>query len=383
MPLSSLLPLLLILLLPTVYSATCPAAAATTTTALSHYTTCTQLPTLSATLHHTYTPSNHTLSVAFTAAPPTPSGWVSWALNPTSAGMVGSQAFFAFKSPSSAAVTVSTFNLSSYAAISPSNLSFPVYSHRAVFNGDDGSFTIFAAVMSPAGGKVNHVWQVGSSVTDGVPDKHAMGSANLASKGTLDVGATAAPAAHVSSGGGSGLRKRNIHGVLNAVSWGLLFPFGAIISRYLRTFESADPTWFYLHAICQTSAYAIGVAGWATGLQLGTMSKGIVFETHRCIGIALFSLATLQVFALFLRPKNDHKYRFYWNIYHHSIGYAIIILGIINVFKGLDILEPEKKWRSIYVTTLIVLGGIAVLLEALTWVVVLRRKSSRSTKPYA
>ena len=86
-----------------------------------------------------------------------------------------------------------------------------------------------------------------------------------------------------------------IHGILNAVSWGILFPIGIIIARYLRTFPSADPAWFYLHAFCQVSAYAIGVAGWGTGLKLGSESKGVTYSTHRNIGITLFCLATVQV----------------------------------------------------------------------------------------
>ena len=86
-----------------------------------------------------------------------------------------------------------------------------------------------------------------------------------------------------------------IHGILNVVSWGILFPIGIIIARYLRTFPSADPAWFYLHAFCQVSAYAIGVAGWGTGLKLGSESKGIQYTGHRNIGIALFAIATVQV----------------------------------------------------------------------------------------
>ena len=64
------------------------------------------------------------------------------------------------------------------------------------------------------------------------------------------------------------------------------------------------------------------------------------------------------------------------------MGYAIVILGIINVFKGLDILLPAKKWRSAYIIVISGLGIIAILLEAITWVVVVRRKSNKSTKPY-
>lgn len=86
-----------------------------------------------------------------------------------------------------------------------------------------------------------------------------------------------------------------IHGVLNVVSWGIMFPIGVIIARYLRVFPSADPTWFYIHVSFQVSAYAIGVAGWGTGLKLGSESKGVTHSSHRNIGIALFTLATLQV----------------------------------------------------------------------------------------
>ncbi|GKA42851.1 cytochrome b561 and DOMON domain-containing protein-like protein, partial [Tanacetum coccineum] len=80
------------------------------------------------------------------------------------------------------------------------------------------------------------------------------------------------------------------------------------------------------------------------------------------------------VFALLLRPKPDNKYRLYWNIYHHGLGYSVIILSIINVYEGLDILDPEKKWKHTYTGILIALGVITVLLEALTWFIVLKRK---------
>lgn len=74
-----------------------------------------------------------------------------------------------------------------------------------------------------------------------------------------------------------------------------MMPTGAIIARYLRVSKSAGPAWFYLHVSCQSSAYVIGVAGWATGLKLGGESPGIQFTAHRAIGIALFCLATVQV----------------------------------------------------------------------------------------
>lgn len=185
---------------------------------------------------------------------------------------------------------------------------------------------------------------------------------------------------------------------------------GAIFARYLKTFKSADPAWFYLHVACQLIGYGVGVSGWATGIHLGNLSKGITYSVHRNIGIAVFALGTLQVykpcflimliyllksepsangfyvhlfspiqiFALFLRPKKEHKYRLYWNIYHHSIGYTIIILGIINIFKGMSILSVDQKWKTAYIIAIAILGAIALILEAVTWGIVLKRRKEDS-----
>ncbi|KAI3514517.1 hypothetical protein L1887_12979 [Cichorium endivia] len=345
------------------------------------YNHCNDLPHLNSYLHWSLDASKNTLSIAFIASPATSAGWISWAINPTGDGMAGAQALVAFKA-SNGSMVVKTYNISSYSSIMEGKLAFNVKDKSADYS--DGVMRIFATVELPEKGMstVNQVWQVGPSVSPGgFPAKHAFQPANLGAKGRLDL-----LSGQSSTGGGIGgdsrTKKRNIHGILNAVSWGILFPVGIIIARYLRTFPSADPAWFYLHAFCQVSAYAIGVAGWATGLKLGSESKGVTYDTHRSIGIALFSLATVQIFALFLRPNKDHKLRFYWNIYHHGVGYSILILGIINVFKGLDILSPESKWRSAYIITISTLGAIALLLEVITWIVVLKRKSSKSTKPY-
>lgn len=142
-------------------------------------------------------------------------------------------------------------------------------------------------------------------------------------------------------------------------------------------FQSADPAWFYLHVACQCSAYVVGLAGWILGLKLGSESKGITYHKHRDIGIALFCLATVQVFALFLRPDKDHKYRWYWNIYHYAVGYAVIILSIVNVFEGFDILDPAKNWKDAYIAVISTLGGVALVLEAVTWAIVTRRSSEK------
>ncbi|CAH2052314.1 unnamed protein product [Thlaspi arvense] len=350
------------------------------------YPHCLDLPQLKAFLHYSYDASNTTLAVVFSAPPSKLGGWIAWAINPTSTGMVGAQTLVAYKDPSNGVAVVKTLNVSSYSAIIPSKLAFDVWDTKAEEAArDGGSLRIFARIKVPADlaakGKVNQVWQVGPGVSpDGMIGKHDFGPANLVSKGNLDLNGD--NSGGVISGGGEGdskIKNRNIHGILNAVGWGILFPVGAIIARYMRIFESADPAWFYLHVACQFSAYVIGVAGWGTGLKLGGESEGIRYTGHRNIGIALFSLATIQMFAMLIRPKKDHKYRFYWNIYHHGVGYSILTLGIINVYKGLSILNPQETYKTAYTAVIISLGGLALLLEAVTWVIVLKRKKSNNS----
>ncbi|KAJ0969156.1 hypothetical protein J5N97_022033 [Dioscorea zingiberensis] len=340
------------------------------------YAACSALPHLSSSIHWTFDRANTTLSLAFVAPPAASGGWIAWAINPTSTRMAGSQSLIAYRQ-SDGSLTAKTFNVTGYAPIKPSPIDFEVWDLEAEESG--GVMRIFAKMkLRKDMTVINQVWQVGASVTNGVPYKHAFQPENLASMGSLNL----INGISSSTGSDSTLKKRNIHGVLNAISWGILLPIGVIMARYLKPFGAADPAWFYLHVGFQLSGYIIGVAGWATGLNLGNKSKGVTYSIHRSIGIAIFSLATLQIFALFLRPNKDHKYRFYWNIYHHSVGYSVIVLGIINIFKGFHILNPHQWWKNAYIIVISVLGAIAVLLEIITWIIVLRRKSVKSSKLY-
>lgn len=340
------------------------------------FTSCSNLPYLNSFLHWTFEQSTGKLQMAYRHTGITTSNWVAWAINPNlnseSSAMLGAQSLVAFQQ-SNGTTRVYKSPISSYQTnLAEGNLDYVVSDLSAEYLNND-EMIIFATWTLPTNSTtILQVWQQGPVSSDS-PSVHPTVAPNTNAKQTLNLlsGQTAS-----SGGGGSRIRKKNIHGILNAVSWGVLMPFGAMVARYLKVFKSADPAWFYLHATCQTSAYVVGVAGWATGLKLGSDSTGIQYDTHRNIGITLFCLGTLQVFALLLRPNKDHKFRFHWNIYHHATGYAVIILSIVNIFEGFDILQPEKKWKNAYIGLIIALGVQAALLEAYTWYVVLKRKRS-------
>ncbi|KOM58115.1 hypothetical protein LR48_Vigan11g114900 [Vigna angularis] len=154
------------------------------------------------------------------------------------------------------------------------------------------------------------------------------------------------------------------HGILYAMSWGTLMPTLRLSPRL-----SPPLTTSYSSSLPHPSSSAIGVVGWGTGLKLGSDLAGVTYNTHRALGITLFCLGTLQVFALLLRPNKDHKIRIYWNFYHYVIGYATIIINIINIFKGFEALEVSEgdrynDWKHAYIGIIAALGGIVVLLEA-------------------
>lgn len=178
------------------------------------YTNCTQLPTLNSTLHFTYNATNSSLSIAFSAAPSKPDGWIAWAINPTATGMAGSQTLLAFKNKG--AMVVKTYNISSYSSIVEGKLSFEVWDLEAE-TGDDGKIIIYGSLKVPASAeKLNQVWQVGPAVANGHPMKHEFAKANLGSLGEFKLvdsassGSSPAPAPQVGnndSGNGSKIRE--------------------------------------------------------------------------------------------------------------------------------------------------------------------------------
>nr|XP_043610745.1 auxin-induced in root cultures protein 12-like [Erigeron canadensis] len=149
------------------------------------YTNCTNLPTLDSSLHWTHDTKTSTLVIAFVAPPAKPNGWIAWAINPTQHGMAGSQALIAFKN-SNGSMNVKTYNISSYSDIVEGKIAFDVTDLKAEYSG--GSMKIYATLKLPKEmTQVNHVWQVGSEVMEGMPAKHEFQPANLKAMGKLQL----------------------------------------------------------------------------------------------------------------------------------------------------------------------------------------------------
>nr|CAD1837717.1 unnamed protein product [Ananas comosus var. bracteatus] len=273
-------------------------------------------------------------------------------INPDSPSMTGTRALAAFSDPSSGSLLLLPFVLDPSVKLQSAPLvSRPIDTHLLLSSSaaaaPDGvragaGVQIFATVkLSPNRTRVHHVWNRGLYVQGYSPTIHPTAASDLASRATIDVVSTATEVPPAASA-----TLRPAHAVLNSLSWGLLLPAGVAVARYLRQCSSVGPTWFYAHAAVQASAYLLGAAGFAIGVSA----------------------------ALLFRPKTTHRFRKYWKSYHHFVGYGCAVVGVVNVFQGMEVMGlGGTYWKLAYCLALASLVGSCVALEVNAWVVFCRR----------
>nr|XP_043625294.1 cytochrome b561 and DOMON domain-containing protein At2g04850 [Erigeron canadensis] len=370
--------LLLFLNLHRAFSAHC-----TTITTTKTFEKCMPLPSQEASIAWTFHRHNSTLELVFSGTFISPSGWVAWGINPNSPEMTGTRALITFPDPNSGQLVLLPYILDPTVKLQKSPLlsrpldihllssSATLYGGRMATVHNGATIQIFATLkLKPNKTKIHHVWNRGLYVQGYSPTIHPTTINDLSSITTIDVlsGSSA-------SGPKSNIKiLKLVHGIMNAISWGVLLPIGAVTARYLRHVQSLGPMWFYVHAGIQLSAFFLGTAGFAIGVHLGQLSPGRVYGLHRKIGFAAFFLGCLQTLALLFRPKTTNKFRKYWKSYHHFVGYACVTLGVVNVFQGFEVMgEGGSYAKLVYCLCLATLTGICVALEVNSWVIFCRK----------
>lgn len=153
------------------------------------YARCVDLPVLNSSLHWNYNRSSHALDVAFRLVGTTYSRWVAWAINPSGAGMIGSQALVAYQRNNNGSMRVYTSPVDSYATTLPEGpLKYGVSRMSATFE-KESEMTIFATVyLTSDMVTINQVWQEGplNGKGDG-PSIHATSGDHITSFGTLNL----------------------------------------------------------------------------------------------------------------------------------------------------------------------------------------------------
>ncbi|KAB2032955.1 hypothetical protein ES319_D05G414600v1 [Gossypium barbadense] len=316
----------------------------------------------------------------------TTTGWLAWGINPDLPRMVGTRAIIAVKVPSQITPSVNTYNITKDiqlgCKLQPSGIDFMVQNMTVVDDKDVGFFSVFATLVLPQRYNVsslNHVWQVGYCVDGLEPKMHEASLGNLDSKEILDL-----ETGDCQNIGQHRRHMRKVHGILNIIGWGTLLPIGVIVARYFKQFPiKLDPCWYYFHYSCQVVGYILGTAGWGLGLFLGHESKYYTFHSHRVLGICIFGFTTLQVtqiLAFQFKPTQEDEYRKHWNVYHHFLGYALLVMIPVNIYKGIKLLKPDNiTWKWTYNGILVLLGVVVLAFEILTWAVFLYKKCCKKT----
>ncbi|KAI5671062.1 hypothetical protein M9H77_11426 [Catharanthus roseus] len=354
----------------------------TTITASKTFEKCMNLPSQDASIAWTFHAHNATLDLVFFGSFISPSGWVGWGINPTSAEMTGTRALIAFPDPNSGQLVLLPYILDPTVKFQKSPLlsrpldihllssSATLYGGRMATVHNGAAIQIYATLkLVPNKTRIHHVWNRGLYVQGYSPTIHPTTVNDLSSTATIDI------FSGNSAKGGSNLYSlKVIHGIINSFSWGIFLPIGAITARYLRHVESLGPAWFYVHAGVQLFAISIGTVGFAIGIRLGQLSPGRVFSLHRKLGFAVFCLGWLQTLALLFRPKTTNKFRKYWKSYHHFVGYGCVILGVVNVFQGFEVMGEGRSYAKLgYCLCLSTVIGICIVLEVNSWVVFCRK----------
>ncbi|KAL5581716.1 hypothetical protein UlMin_014158 [Ulmus minor] len=355
----------------------------TTVTPTKTFQKCMILPTQQASIAWTFHAHNATLDLVFFGNFISPSGWVAWGINPISSEMTGTRALIAFPDPNSGQIVLLPYILDPTVKFQRTPLlsrpldihllssSATLYGGKLASVHDGAAIQIYATLkLAPNKTRIHHVWNRGLYVQGYSPTIHPTTNNDLSSVATIDVLSGSTSATQQTSVG----RMRTVHGVINAISWGILLPIGAVTARYLRHVQCLGPAWFYAHAGTQLSAFFLGTVGFAMGIRLGELSPGVQYGLHRKLGFAAFCLGALQTLALLFRPKTTNKFRKYWKSYHHFVGYACVVLGVVNVFQGFEVMGEGRSYAKLgYCLCLATLIGVCIALEVNSWVLFCRK----------
>ncbi|XP_062027801.1 cytochrome b561 and DOMON domain-containing protein At2g04850 [Rosa rugosa] len=361
----------------------------TTTTPTRTFDKCITLPTQQASIAWTYHSHNSTLDLVFFGTFISPSGWVGWGINPTSAEMTGTRALIAFPDPNTGQIVLLPYIIDPTVKLQRTPLlsrpldihlissSATLYGGKLATVHDGAAVQIYATLkLTPNKTKLHHVWNRGLYVQGYSPTVHPTNQNDLSSITTFDVRSGSTATRHTNI-----LTLRSAHGIINAVSWGIMLPIGAVTARYLRHVQSLGPTWFYVHAAIQLFGFVLGTVGFAIGVKLGDMSPGVQYSLHRKLGFAAFCLGGLQTLALLFRPKTTTKFRKYWKSYHHFVGYACVVLGVVNVFQGFEVMGAARSYAKLaYCLGLSTLLGVCIALEVNSWVVFCRKSKEEKLR---
>jgi len=147
----------------------------------------------------------------------------------------------------------------------------------------------------------------------------------------------------------------HLHGLLNGVAFGLLFPIGFIVARFHRCRRSK--AWFIIHVCIQLTGVLFTIPAFILIWFAG--ASRLPTHPHAILGVILMAITLVQPFIGIFRPhikKDGTKsvYRKIWEWIHRIWGLSIILIGFAQVTLGVFLISPP---RGVWIAWLSLLGS--------------------------
>ncbi|KAL5732111.1 hypothetical protein ACHQM5_004765 [Ranunculus cassubicifolius] len=143
-----------------------------------------------------------------------------------------------------------------------------------------------------------------------------------------------------------------LHGFLLWTSMGFLMPIGILVVKMLQIEKCGRrvKVLFYFHVILQILSLILATAGAVLSIR---NFENAFNNNHQRIGLALYGMIWVQVVIGFFRPKRGLKQRSTWFFVHWLTGTVITIVGIMNIYTGLEAYRKRtsksvKLWSILF-----------------------------------
>ncbi|XP_039010407.1 cytochrome b561 domain-containing protein At2g30890-like [Hibiscus syriacus] len=151
-----------------------------------------------------------------------------------------------------------------------------------------------------------------------------------------------------------------VHGIIFWTSMGFLVPVGILAIRMSTNREECgkrQQVLFYVHAVSQILSVLMVTAGALMSIKNFNNSFN---NYHQRLGVALYGIIWVQALTAALRSCRGSKARSAWFFTHWLLGTMVSILGVINIYTGLEALH-EKTSASTKLWTIILTAHICLM----------------------